>query len=259
MATRSATPSPPPKLWVASTAAPPAALKPSRNSLTHLRPRRSSPVKGSSSRSSRAWPRRTRASPSRRFMPAENVRTRSSATPSSSTWASAASSRAAAASPPPHRLPEAQVLPRGEVLVDVRAVRHHADERARPLGLAEGVGAADAERAGGGAEQGGQDPEQRGLAGAVGAEQGQALAGAQLEGHAVDHAVRPVGLPELPRRDHVREKGETVSRLPRPATRTALDPTIALPGLGSGHGAQPRHPLRDRRMRREEAWSSPRR
>ena len=46
MATRSATPSPPPKLWVATTAAPPAALKASRNSFEPLAPALVEPGEG---------------------------------------------------------------------------------------------------------------------------------------------------------------------------------------------------------------------
>ena len=101
MTTRSATASPPPKLCVVRTTVPPAALKASRNSTSHFCPWRSRPVKGSSRSSSGSRPRVTRARPSRRFIPAENVRARSSATASSSTACRRSRRRAGEASRPP--------------------------------------------------------------------------------------------------------------------------------------------------------------
>ena len=87
-----------------------------------------------------------------------------------------------------HRLPEAQVLARGQVLVDVGAVRDHADAAARTRsGSRRASIAAHPERARRRAQERGEDAEQRGLAGAVGAEEGQALARGEREGHAVEH------------------------------------------------------------------------
>ena len=82
------------------------------------------------------------------------------------------------------------------------------------------VDARDASAPGGGPQQGGEDAKQRGLAGAVRAEQGQALARAELEGDAVEHGVsarRSCGGP-APAIMSV-GRGETAVVAPRTATR----------------------------------------
>ena len=78
-------------------------------------------------------------------MPTENVRTRSSATPSSSTCASAPAEPCRRSVVSPHDRPEAQVLDRRQILVQIRAVGHDAERGARDLGLLERIHAADVE------------------------------------------------------------------------------------------------------------------
>src|SRR5712692_396424 len=86
---RSATFSPRPKLCVAIRIAPPRALKTCRYSSSHFLPCGSRPADGSSSSTTSGRASTTRASDSRRFIPAEKLRTRSSANGSSSTATSA--------------------------------------------------------------------------------------------------------------------------------------------------------------------------
>jgi len=95
MAIRSATASSRPKLCVAITIAPPEDLNEARCSSSHFFARWSRPANGSSSSRTRGRARTNRARDSRRFIPAENVRTRSPANRSSSTLASAPASAAA--------------------------------------------------------------------------------------------------------------------------------------------------------------------
>jgi hypothetical protein len=127
-----------------------------------------------------------------------------------------------------HRRPEAEVLQRGEVLVDVGAVGDHADARAYRVGLAHRIHPIDAERARAGPRQRGEDAEQRGLARPVGPEHGQALSGGHVQGDILEHQGGPEGFPEAGGRDHGEgfiarpasgaasesTRGETVGRLP---------------------------------------------
>src|SRR4029453_15679316 len=92
--------------------------------------------------------------------------------------------------------------------------RHDEHWRPHPPRLPQRVHAVDVQRAGGRPEQGRQDPEERRLARAVGAQQRQTLARPEGERHPVNHDVPAIDLPEVLRRDHIREKGETVTRLP---------------------------------------------
>jgi len=93
-----------------------------------------------------------------------------------------------------HDLPKPAVLSRGEVLVDVGAVRDHRQQRPHALRVAPGVDAADLERARGRPEERGQDADQRGLAGPVGAEQGDSLATPNVETHTVENGHETEGL-----------------------------------------------------------------
>ena len=66
---------------------------------------------------------------------------------------------------------QVEVLAPGEVLVDGRVLAGQADDRAQGLGVADDVVAGHPGRAPVGEEQGGEDPDDGGLAGPVGAEQ----------------------------------------------------------------------------------------
>jgi hypothetical protein len=97
--------------------------------------------------------------------------------------------RVAVGRPPRQPDPEGEVLARGEVLVDVGAVRHHAEDGAHGLRLAHAVVAGHRDRAARGAQERADDLEQRGLAGAVAAQQRDGLAGADLEVDPVEDAL----------------------------------------------------------------------
>ena len=99
------------------------------------------------------------------------------------------------------RGPEAQVLERGEVLVEPRAVTEEAELTPRPLGVAGGVRAADEDPAARGTHEGGRDPQERRLAGAVGAEQGDRLAASHVEIDPVEDEMARVRLAEAARRE----------------------------------------------------------
>ena len=93
---------------------------------------------------------------------------------------------------------ERDVLADGEVLVEREALAHVADVALDALGLAGDVVSGDGRAAGGGREQTGQHPDRGGLAGAVRAEEAEHLAGADVEGDAVDggegaEAARQIG------------------------------------------------------------------
>ena len=103
----------------------------------------------------------------------------------------------------PHGRPEAQVLERAQVLVHVGAVGHHGDGFADGLGAAESIDSGHRERARGGADERREDPEERGLSGAVGSEQDETGPGWHLERHAVDHGRSREGLPETDGGDHL--------------------------------------------------------
>jgi hypothetical protein len=79
---------------------------------------------------------------------------------------------------------EHEVLPPGEDLVDRRELPGEADRLAHVRGLHRDVEAVDGCRAAVGPEQRGQDPDDRGLAGTVGAEQGDDAAACHVEVHA---------------------------------------------------------------------------
>ena len=64
--------------------------------------------------------------------------------------------------------------------------QHHAQDRAGRLGLSHAVVTADRRRAAGGTKQRGDDLEERRLAGAVGSQQRDRLAGADVEIDAVE-------------------------------------------------------------------------
>ena len=104
-------------------------------------------------------------------------------------------SRAAQVRQPGH---EAQVLDAGQQLVDRRELPGEADRRADLGGLRDHVLAGDVRGAGVGLQQRGQDADGRGLAGAVGAEEGEHLARCDVEVDAVEHGEVAVGLAQPP-------------------------------------------------------------
>ena len=69
----------------------------------------------------------------------------------------------------------------------MRAVRDEPDQPAHALGVARAVVSRDRRGAARRTRDGGEDLQQRGLAGAVGTEQPDRLAGANAEVHAVEH------------------------------------------------------------------------
>ncbi len=71
----------------------------------------------------------------------------------------------------------AQQLPAGHERVDRRLLERHPDRAADSVGLADHVVAGDERRAGGGSQERGEDADEGGLAGAVGAEEAVDLAG----------------------------------------------------------------------------------
>ena|GEM_PF-6267924 len=79
-------------------------------------------------------------------------------------------------------------LPAGHQRVDSRLLERHADRAADGVGLADHVVARHERRAGGGAQEGGEDADQGGLAGAVGAEKAVDLSGVDREVEVVDGA-----------------------------------------------------------------------
>ena len=79
-------------------------------------------------------------------------------------------------------------LSAGHQRVDRRLLEGHPDRAADIVGLADHVVAGYERRAGGGAEEGGEDADQGGLAGAVGAEEAVDLSGVDLEVEVVDGA-----------------------------------------------------------------------
>ncbi len=98
---------------------------------------------------------------------------------------------------------EVEVLVYGEAVVERGLLEHHAEAAPRLQRLGDDVDAADPRRAAVGLEDGAEDVEQRGLAGAVGAEQREQLVRTHREadiverqraaitlGHAVDHDLR---------------------------------------------------------------------
>jgi len=91
---------------------------------------------------------------------------------------------------------EYQVLPPGEDLVDGGELSGQADRLAYLRGLGGDVITVDGGGPAVGPEQGGQNLHRRGLAGAVGAEQGQDGARADAQIDALEHRVVAVGLGE---------------------------------------------------------------
>jgi hypothetical protein len=87
-----------------------------------------------------------------------------------------------------------QVLPAGEDLVHRRELTRQADRLPHPRRLRQDVESVDARRAVIRLEQGGENPHDRGLAGAVGAEQREDASTRHVEVHALQHLQFPKGL-----------------------------------------------------------------
>ena len=92
---------------------------------------------------------------------------------------------------------EAEVLLGGEVAVERRVLEHEADVPADVVALAGDVEAAHAGGAGGGPRQRAEHVDRRALAGAVGAEEAEDLAGSDGERDAADGLDLAVGLDEV--------------------------------------------------------------
>jgi hypothetical protein len=91
---------------------------------------------------------------------------------------------------PAQRRPEPEVLQCGEIVVDVGAVGDQPEPRAHRLGLAHAVVAEDPCRAARGAQQGGDDLQQRALAASVRPQERHGLTGTDGQGHAVQYPSR---------------------------------------------------------------------
>src|SRR2546422_4273194 len=94
------------------------------------------------------------------------------------------------------RRPEFQILERGEVLVDVRAVADQPHVRSHALGLPRAIVAGDQDRPARRAHERREDLEERRFAGAVRAEERDGLARADLERETVEHSVSTEGFAE---------------------------------------------------------------
>ena len=129
MATRSATPSPPPKLWVASTRRRRRALKRQQELVSHFRP---APVEAGEGLVEQEQPRLAQEHAGQPEPALHARRERAHALVRDAVElhlgerACEAARRGVVAA---HDLPEAQVLARGQVFVDLGAVADHADER----------------------------------------------------------------------------------------------------------------------------------
>lgn len=135
--------------------------------------------------------------------------------------------------PAPHDRPEPKVLDRRQVLVHVGAVPHDPDDRPRARGISEPVDSAHLERAGVGAEQRGQDAQERGLPGTVAAQQRETLAGAELERDVLEDDGGAVGLPEGARFDQ-REVAIARSRAIRSSIGGCVENSAISPAPRSG-------------------------
>ncbi len=113
-------------------------------------------------------------------------------------------------------------LARRHALVNARLVRHHADQTAHLLLVVAHRQAADVGAAGGGLDQGREDAQQRGLAGAVGSQESVDRARGAGEGHPVESGdpalfLRVVDLGELSSFNHGGSFRQWSERPPRRA------------------------------------------
>ena len=184
------------RYWVVSRTVTPSSTR--RRTVLHIcsRLRGSSPVVGSSrnTRGGRAIMLMARSR--RRRIPPEYLAARRSAASARPNSASSSRARVRAARPGQaqqlgHHL---QVLPAGQLLVHGRVLPGEADRPLDPERIGEQVVPGDGRGPRVGAHQGGQDPDHRGLARAVRAEQGQHGPGPDRQVHVIQDGVSAEGL-----------------------------------------------------------------
>ena len=172
---------------------PSSAISRRTSACSSARARRSRPAVASSRSRSSGRCRSARAISARRCWPPESAFAFTAARSARPTSASTSAIRARAVPPadPVQRRVVGEVLPEREVAVERPALEHHADAGERLAGLAARVETRDLDPAGGAVVEPGDEREERGLAGAVDAEEGGEGAARHGEAHVAERLEPP--------------------------------------------------------------------